>query len=128
MFFCIVTFISTFIEGFGTPEYRRFRGLLFMALGISTGFPMLHPFFFPFPIEGRIPTMHMGNWLLGGLSYIIGVIIYIFRFPEKIWPGRFCFLGSSHQLWHCFILIAICFHYFASLDSYYDRIQYPCTA
>lgn len=32
-----VTFIVTMMPRFGTPEYRRFRGLLFILLGLCAG-------------------------------------------------------------------------------------------
>lgn len=28
-------------------------------------------------------------WVLGGATYISGCLIYIFRFPERKYPGRF---------------------------------------
>jgi adiponectin receptor len=33
-----------------------------------------------------------------------GVVVYVLRWPERRWPGRFDIVGQSHQLWHVFIL------------------------
>lgn len=38
--------------------------------------------------------------------YGIGALFYVKRWPESKWPGRFDFLGHSHQFWHIFVLLA----------------------
>jgi predicted membrane channel-forming protein YqfA (hemolysin III family) len=37
-----------------------------------------------------------GPWMLGGAFYIGGALLYVFRFPEKIFPRTFDKFGSSH--------------------------------
>jgi adiponectin receptor len=108
------------------PENRKFRGILFLIFGASAGLPVIHLVFFKSTIHGVLPNPTLINWVLGGLAYAFGVIIYITRYPEKKWPGKFCIWGSSHQIWHFFVLLGIIFHFFASLDSYYDRKKYVC--
>ena len=34
--------------------------------------------------------------------------------------------GSSHQLWHLMIVIAIIITYFGSLEAYHQRIENKC--
>jgi len=65
-------------------------------------------------------------WYIGGAVYISGCLIYIFRFPERIFPGKFDLIGSSHQIWHIFVLGGIIFHHFASLNTYFDRLNHEC--
>jgi adiponectin receptor len=77
-------------KDFGEPAKRGFRGFLFLSLGISSGLPIIHLAFFPWTIHGNIANPTLINWVLGGLCYIGGCIIYINRFPEKNWPGKFC--------------------------------------
>ncbi|XP_041362846.1 progestin and adipoQ receptor family member 3-like isoform X2 [Gigantopelta aegis] len=71
---------------------------------------------------GLIPTAHW-IYLNGGWSsrivqifvpkvttmYLLGMLafaFYITKFPERMFPGTFDFLGSSHQCWHVIIVIA----------------------
>jgi predicted membrane channel-forming protein YqfA (hemolysin III family) len=38
-----------------------------------------------------------GVWFsVGGIAYVSGALIYVFRLPERISPGRFDFCGASH--------------------------------
>ncbi len=121
--FSTVVLILSMSENFSSPENRSLRGILYTSLGLSASLPLLHLLFFGSTIDGRIGDPTIVNWLLGGMMYIIGVVIYTLRFPEKIWPGKFCIWGSSHQIWHCLVFAAILFHFFACLDTYYDRMN-----
>ena len=65
---------------------------------------------------------------LGGAIYIAGAIIYVSRFPERRFPGKFDIWGSSHQIWHFMIIAAASVHIYASIDIYYKRQNVPCLA
>jgi len=43
--------------------------------------------------------------IIGYFFYGSGVFIYSYRFPERLFPGFFDIWGSSHQIWHIFILL-----------------------
>ena len=88
--FALIVLICSFSNKFGESKNRKFRGLLFLTLGVSAGLPILHLALFPHTIIGNISSPTLMNWLLGGFSYILGCSLYINRFPEKFWPGRFC--------------------------------------
>ncbi|KAK5996103.1 putative C30D11.11-like protein [Cladobotryum mycophilum] len=30
----------------------------------------------------------------------VGALVYATKFPERLWPGRFDFIGCSHNIWH----------------------------
>merc|ERR1712232_1365209 len=34
------------------------------------------------------------------LSYFVGFVCFIFRLPERLKPGMFDLIGSSHNIWH----------------------------
>ena len=61
-----------------------------------------------------------------GAFYILGVGVYISRVPERFCHGKFDFVGSSHNIWHCMIVIAAVFHYYGSIESYYQRKSMTC--
>ncbi len=73
-----------------------------------------------------IEDPHLFLYSLGGITYILGCLIYISRTPERWYPGRFDLVGSSHQIWHVFVFGGIIFHHFASINSYYDRLNHEC--
>lgn len=115
----LLTFIATFMPGFDSSHNRHIRGLMFVALATLCLIPFVHLMFFD--IQGAVNYYVIQNKIYGLLCYLAGVIIYVKRFPEFIWPGKFCYLGSSHQIWHFLIVAAIVFHYWASLDAYNSR-------
>jgi adiponectin receptor len=39
-------------------------------------------------------------------SYGIGFLFFVTRFPERLFPGTFDYIGTSHQIWHVFVWIA----------------------
>jgi adiponectin receptor len=41
------------------------------------------------------------------LPVLSGAIVYGSKFPERWWPGRFDFIGSSHNLWHLAVLASM---------------------
>ena len=63
------------------------------------------------------------NWYLGGISYIIGALFYILRFPEKKFPGRFDYFGASHQIFHVLVFFGALFHFLGSLEAYNYRFR-----
>lgn len=114
---------SIISSDFSKPYKRAFRGVLFLIFGISTGIPILHITFFGDKIYGYVPGIKLIYWYLGGISYIIGALLYILRFPEKKFQGKFDHLGSSHQLFHILVFFGASFHYFGSLDVYKYRFK-----
>ncbi len=108
---------------FSKPHKRAFRGVLFILFGITTGIPVIHMTFFGDTIKGYKPGAKFNNWYYGGISYIFGAILYILRFPEKKFRGKFDYIGSSHQLFHVFVLLGALFHFFGSLDAYKYRFK-----
>ncbi len=59
------------------------------------------------------------NWLVtSGALYIVGALLYAMRVPERFYPGRFDYLGASHQIFHCLILAAAWSHYISLRRGY----------
>ncbi|KAK3590940.1 hypothetical protein CHS0354_034511 [Potamilus streckersoni] len=105
------------------------------VLSLSTLFVQFHPryfsntwfkqriaIYFGLVAYGVIPTTHW-IYLSGGFSekivqmfvpkvvtmYLLGALafaFYISKFPERFFPGRFNYVGSSHQLWHIGMVVA----------------------
>jgi len=112
-----------YLKTFHIPQKRKLRGILFLILGLSAGIPIVHLMIIG-PGDGMIKTPNLIFWELGGIAYVFGAILYIIRFPEKYWPGKFCYFGCSHQIWHCLVLTGVICHYLGSVASYNDRLRY----
>lgn len=120
---CIGVF-APFLEKWDTKELRPLRIAVFVSMAVSSAVPVLHLTF----LNGFKATWAFFE--LAGISvlmYILGVIVYANRFPEKFYPGRFDLAGlTSHAIWHVFVCLGIFFHYLASLKFYANRYTYGC--
>lgn len=56
--------------------------------------------------------------ILQGLLYIVGAMIYALRIPERFAPGKFDKFGSSHQIFHVFVLAAASTHFIGLCIAY----------
>lgn len=122
----LTTFSLCLTNGFNMPEKRVLRGSLFLFFGLSSGIPILHIAFFGNKLKGYNPDTRLIFWYLGGIIYALGAILYLIRYPEKYFPGKFDYFGSSHQLLHFAVLIGVVLHYIACLDAYYSRFNNLC--
>ena len=98
------------------PSAAWVRVSLFVLLGIS----------------GLIPAIDLA--LTQGLSIAVekyesvvlkvvlpvlgGALVYASKFPERWSPGRFDFVGSSHNLWHLVVLVAMWGGYSAMKEGF----------
>jgi adiponectin receptor len=101
--------IVTFNPRFRTPKYRSFRAAMFVALGGASVIPVLHGVHL-YGVVALQERIGMSWVLIEAVLYITGAAIYAARVPEKFWPGRFDLLGSSHQVFHCFVVAAALAH------------------
>jgi len=98
---------------FDTQSFRLFRVGLFIMLGCSGIFPLMHKI----ALDGFEDTKNFIQPLLSSIvAYLTGVWIYANRFPERKWPGKLDQFGiHSHSIWHICVCIGIYEHYRASL-------------
>ena len=121
--FGIGTFLYSLTDDFNKPKRRSLRGTIYLIFGLCTGIPILHMAFFGDKIDGYNKDIYLVNWYLGGISYVIGALFYIFRFPEKKYPRTFDYFGASHQIFHVLVFFGALFHFMGSLDAYNYRFR-----
>lgn len=108
---------------FNDIKYRTIRILLFIFMAFMGVVPFVHGAF----LHGTGPMAKFFSPIVPSIvSYVVGVVLYAFRFPERLAPGRFDLVGHSHQLWHVAIVLAIFFHYRAILLFHESRFEYSC--
>ncbi|VDD82459.1 unnamed protein product [Mesocestoides corti] len=113
----IVCMVITSQDHFRTPRYRGVRAGLFIGLGLSAVVPFVHYIF----LEGLLDTTSFSAvcWLiLMAFLYIAGALIYAFRIPECLYPGKFDIW--SHQIFHVFVVLAALVH----LNSILEIAEY----
>ena len=66
---------------------------MFIALGLSGVIPALH-FVITDGFDHAVNYASLGWLVLMAVLYIVGALIYAFRVPERIFPGKF-------DIWVC---------------------------
>lgn len=124
--FSTTIFIASLTPDYHSPKRRVLRGALFLIEGICAGVPIIYLIIFHNSIKGfdHAPKYHL--WYLGGISYIIGGLIYVRRIPEKYTVGKNDYFGASHQFLHLFVDIGFILHFLGCLDSYKYRACTSC--
>ncbi|KAK5990393.1 Adiponectin receptor protein [Cladobotryum mycophilum] len=102
----------------GGDDWLTSRLVPFLLLGFSALIPITHAAMI-FPYEQLQKQSGLHYYLLEGVFMIIGVGFLATRFPERWMPGTFDYLGSSHQIFHCFVVFGTMSH-FAGIWSGYD--------
>jgi adiponectin receptor len=97
------------IPRFRTPGWRPFRAAMFVSMGLSAVFPIVHGLLL-YGVERMTLQIGLGWVLLQGFLYILGATIYAARVPERLWPGKFDLIGSSHQIFHVLVVCAAVAH------------------
>ncbi|KAI2474449.1 HlyIII-domain-containing protein [Pyrenophora tritici-repentis] len=94
---------------FRTPALRPFRALMFVLMGLSAVFPVVHGIRL-YGVEHMRESIGLDWVVLQGVLYIAGAAIYAARVPEKWSPGKYDIWGSSHQIFHVLVVLAAASH------------------
>ncbi|CAG8649918.1 1805_t:CDS:2, partial [Racocetra persica] len=115
----------TIYSKFRYPKFRWFRTCLFLALGLSAVIPLTHALVL-YGIELCFSVISLKWIIITGILYIAGALVYGTRIPEKWYPGKFDIYGSSHQIFHLFVLAAALVHYYGVMQSmmYWHKTNY----
>ncbi|KAJ3083557.1 Adiponectin receptor protein 2 [Rhizoclosmatium hyalinum] len=108
--FSSVGVIGPYFSFWPTAKFRPIRSAIYVASAVVSGGPVFHFLW----LHGWSALPKNGAVELMGLSlscYLIGVVFYVSRFPESVWPGKFDLWFASHQIWHSLVVAAVFFHF-----------------
>lgn len=105
------------IPQFRTPRWRPFRAAMFVGMGLSAVFPVIHGLQM-YGVEQMTRLIGLRWLLLQGFLYILGAGIYAARVPERLRPGKFDIVGSSHQIFHVLVVCAAVAHLTGLLQAF----------
>ncbi|KAF9337222.1 hypothetical protein BG006_005794 [Podila minutissima] len=121
--FGVAGVVIPWLSWFDQKETRWLRITFFISMAASALLPVFHLIM----IQGVGPTLEWITPLLKSMgSYLLGVFVYANQYPEKLFPGRFDHLGSSHQWWHLCVLGGVYFHFTAALTFWERRYEFGC--
>lgn len=103
---CILSIIVSMWDKFGEPQYRSFRAIVFLTFGLSNVVPGIHWYIV---LDSRLVTA-FGMFILQGVLYVIGSLLYANRIPERFFPGKCDYMFQSHQIFHVLVVLAALVH------------------
>ncbi|KAG6000769.1 hypothetical protein E4U21_005022 [Claviceps maximensis] len=109
--------IVSWVERFRTPEWRPYRASMFIGLGLSGVVPVIHGVTM-YGYSGLEHRMSISWVIAQGGMYIFGAVLYAVRWPERSSPGSFDIWGSSHQIFHMFVLLAAATHFYGMSKAF----------
>lgn len=115
--FAIFCSIVVFNDKFNVAHYRPLRAGFFITFALTGIIPVLTGIY-KFGFHGVLQRISLKFICWEALFYTTGALLYGFRFPERLLPGRFDLFGSSHQVFHCLVVIGSICHLKAVIDSY----------
>ncbi|KAL6825591.1 mPR-typeG-protein-coupled receptor [Trichoderma sp. SZMC 28015] len=90
---------------FKGKEFRVFRALAFVGTGLSGFAPLIHGIVM-FGWAQMMKQSGLPYYLAEAGCLLLGALIYVTKFPESRYPGKFDIYGSSHQLFHILVVFA----------------------
>jgi adiponectin receptor len=125
---CVLGFVGLvgpFYSFWTTPEFKTYKMLVYTFMVGSGVFPIIHVNFI-MPVSSSAPFAT--GMALELLLYLTGMLIYIFKAPERFFPGRFDIWFHSHQVWHVFVLLAAMVHFFtvAGMYLHWEHMEHHC--
>eukprot|EP00995_Heteronema_vittatum_P012847 NODE_884_length_1146_cov_285.766636_g614_i0.p1 GENE.NODE_884_length_1146_cov_285.766636_g614_i0~~NODE_884_length_1146_cov_285.766636_g614_i0.p1 ORF type:complete len:290 (+),score=80.34 NODE_884_length_1146_cov_285.766636_g614_i0:35-871(+) len=124
-------------------EGHRIRKLVIFALLAMFGLlPMAHTLLV-FPTALRIcpgavgvpegpegvwqELMHMnGRMTIMYFTHALAAGLYLFRVPERFWPGGFDYVGTAHQIMHVLVMFAAAYHLESCVEMYQKHNTVLC--
>ncbi|KAG0068493.1 hypothetical protein BGZ89_004639 [Linnemannia elongata] len=112
---------------FRSPQFRWVRSGLFLAMGLSGLFPIVHGIvLYGFAMAQR--AVALNYMFCMGAAYVIGALIYGSRVPECFFPGKFDHFAASHQIFHICVLIGCAIHFFGVTKAmtFWHQANHSC--
>jgi len=118
----LIGMLGPMFDFYHRDSFSTFRLVLFAGTTLSGLVPAIHNTYLPileFPLPGilSLDEIHSRVFLMY-ILYGIGFVLYVTKFPECFFPGKFDTWCSSHQLWHVFVFAATVAHYMNCLNIY----------
>ena len=124
---CVACVVLSLWDKFAAHEYRPLRFATFVSFGVYGVVPSIHV-----AVEEGIEKQHIidagRGLLIMAFLYIAGATLYVIRFPERLFPGKFNTWASSHQIFHICVVCAAVVHYDTLLSLIKYRMSFDSCA
>ncbi|XP_031572377.1 progestin and adipoQ receptor family member 3-like [Actinia tenebrosa] len=108
---CILTILTISFQAhphFLTSHWARRRLLLFCSMVAYGVMPSTHWVYLNGGWDQEIVKLFIPRVVVQYILGILALSFYAFKIPERYFPGKLNYIGSSHQWWHLLVVIAFC--------------------
>ncbi|CAE7215443.1 hypothetical protein P3342_012869 [Pyrenophora teres f. teres] len=98
-------------------KWRSLRLSTFVATGFSAFAPIIHGATI-FSYSQMDQQSGLRYYYLEGVLVLAGVAFYAMHFPECSKPKKYDILGSSHQIFHVFIVLSALAHFYGLMTAF----------
>jgi len=125
-----ITFCISLFEFFSDPRFNEVRVAVFISFGAFCVVPTLHVLYNnSWDIFSESVRLNIGPTLMMECAaYFTGAMVFLFRLPERWTKGTTDVFGSSHQIWHMFVIIGGVLHFKMCVEQYDYRQQHMCSS
>ncbi|XP_073815888.1 adiponectin receptor protein-like [Musca autumnalis] len=123
---CAAIIVSLW-DKFSEPKFRPLRAGVFLCFGVSGIIPLVH-YGVMEGFSAQISKSSLGWFLLMGIFYISGALLYAFRIPERWFPGKCDLWFQSHQIFHVLVVAAafVQYHSISQISIMYRATKVEC--
>lgn len=114
-------------ERFQKAGTEGVRAKVFTALGLFGVIPILHQAFFVW--QHPPPALYEVMWYEASMAavHMMGGLLFAYRFPERLFPGKFDMAMQSHNIFHTLVVLASYVHYQGMLKLLQWRDHQSCS-
>jgi len=109
-------FVISLFEFFSQPKFFLLRIGSFVGFGAFAIVPLVHMGVRFGPRSALFSLFFWDIVSIAGL-YVVGVVFYACRIPERWVPYKFDRIGASHQLWHIFVFGGAFLQYLKTMEQ-----------
>ncbi|XP_065051207.1 progestin and adipoQ receptor family member 3-like isoform X2 [Rhopilema esculentum] len=124
-FLIICTYLHT-KEQFLAPHWAKKRIILYSCLVLFGVIPATHWYFLMGGWSSSVVRLFMPKLMVMYALGCSGLVVYVSKLPERIFPGWFDYIGCSHQWWHLLVLCALLWFRDAALQLIVFQIENSC--
>ncbi|XP_071829342.1 progestin and adipoQ receptor family member 3-like [Apostichopus japonicus] len=123
----LITFVIQTHQRFLSARWAMRRLLLFCTLVAYGVFPVLHWVYLNGGMQTQIVQTFLPKVVVVYFLGVLALAFYATKCPERCFPGRVDFLGSSHQWWHILVVLAFIWWHSCGVTMMKYRQENECT-
>jgi predicted membrane channel-forming protein YqfA (hemolysin III family) len=125
MLFAAVLFYQTRTRYY-TPAFHCTRVFIYTSLTAYGLLPVLHWVYLNGGFNTPLVQIFAPRIAIVYFLGLLAAVFYVSKIPERLLPGRFDYIGASHQCWHIIVVVAFCWWHCSATELFRYQQLHPC--